>query len=75
MLTFDSYIRQTEIIAKRYYLNSKTGYSDIAFDLVQSFILEVMSDIYLSEQNKKVINDTLKLRIELINEERRHLHA
>lgn len=74
MSTFDFYIRQTETIAKRYYLNSKTGYSDIAFELVQSFIIEVMSDLDLSDQNKKVINDTLKLRIELINEERRHLY-
>lgn len=68
MSIFDSYICQTEIIAKRYYLNSRTGYSDIAFDLVQSFTIEVMSDLELSAQNKQVINDTLKLRIKLMKE-------
>jgi hypothetical protein len=68
MSIFDSYIRQTEIIAKRYYLNSRTGYSDTAFYLVQSFTIEVMSDLELSAQNKKIINDTLKLRIKLMKE-------
>ena len=75
MSKLDYYIRQTEMIAKRYYLNSINGNSDIAFNLVQSFIIEVMTNLELSELSQKVINDTLKLRIDRIHEERRQLHA
>ena len=75
MSKLDYYIRQTEMIAKRYYLNSINGNSDIAFNLVQSFIIEVMTNLELSELSQKVTNDTLKLRIDRIHEERRQLHA
>ena len=75
MSKLDYYIRQTEMIAKRYYLNSINGNSDIAFNLVQSFIIEVMTNLELSELSQKVIKDTLKLRIDRIHEERRQLHA